>query len=288
MEAGISGKRQPPGAEIALESANDIFQILLALKSNRRKRSELGQVFVEGVAPIKVALESGWEAISMCYAAGRSLSDWAKSVIAANPGAQRYRLSPALMEELSDKDEPSEIILCLRRPAASLAQIKPSPGLFCIVLDRSGSPGNLGSILRSAEAFGAQSLILLGHGADPFDPLCIRASLGAVFSLQLVREPSMEDFEAWLEELRSKLPELSVLGTDSGGELDFEDAPLRPPLVLMFGNEAKGLSVRLKGLCDSIVSLAMRGTVNSLNIACAASIFIHRVASSHARAKRSE
>lgn len=266
-----------PG-ERTIDAPDGDFQVLMALKSNRRKRAERGEALIEGVAPIKVAVSRSWPLRAFCYARPDRLSDWALSVIRDRPQARRLRLSPDLMSRLSDKDEPSELLAVAELSSVSLGEIQLESDSVVVVLDRPGNPGNLGSILRSAEAFGARALITLGHGADPFDPACIRASLGAVFSLPLAREPSMADFSAWLGRERSRRPGLAVLGTDSGGSLDFDQAPLRPPLVLLFGNEAKGLSQSLKALVDGIVSIPMRGAVNSLNLACAASIFLHRAA----------
>jgi TrmH family RNA methyltransferase len=273
----LAMEKSRPGraGETRIDAPDGAYQVLTALKANRRKRGERGEIIVEGVAPIKVALAEGWEPLSFCYS--ESLSDWARGVVGGHPEAIRYRLSPALMAGLSDRDEPSEIIMTVRARSSSLADIALDRGLFAVVLDRPGNPGNLGSIMRSAEAFGATALITLGHGADPFEPACIRASLGAAFSLPLVREPSMEELESWLARARARCPGLALLGTDSGGELDFTAAPLRPPIALAFGNEAKGLSVRLKALLDGIVSMPMSGSVDSLNLACAASIFIHQV-----------
>jgi 23S rRNA (uridine2479-2'-O)-methyltransferase len=255
------------------------FQVLMALKANRRKRAERREFIIEGVAPLKVALSRGWPIRAFCYARPESLSDWARGVIEGRSEVERIRLSPELMAELSDKEEPSELIAVAGMQWIELDEVELNRDSLVVVLDRPGSPGNLGSVTRSAEAFGARALVTIGHGADPFDPACLRASLGAAFALPLAREPSMEEFAAWLARERGRLPELAVLGTDSGGELNYESAPLRPPCVLLFGNEAKGLSLALNALCDGIVSIPMRGAVNSLNLACAATIFIHRAAS---------
>lgn len=255
------------------------FQVLMALKANRRKRAERREFIIEGVAPLKAALARRWPIRAFCYSRPESLSDWARGVVLGSGGVERIRLSPQLMAELSDKDEPSELIAVAAMEWAGLDGLALDGHSLVVVLDRPGSPGNLGSVTRSADAFGARAIITIGHGADPFDPACLRASLGASFALPLVREPSMEEFAAWLGRERARLPGLSVLGTDSGGELSFDSAPLRPPCVLLFGNEAKGLSLALKALCDGIVSIPMRGAVNSLNLACAATLFIHRAAS---------
>jgi tRNA G18 (ribose-2'-O)-methylase SpoU len=266
-----------PG-ELRIDSPDGDFQVLMALKTNRRKRAERKEAVVEGVAPIKAALARRWPIRSLCYSRPEALSDWACGVIESLPEARRLKLSPALMAELSDKEEPSEIIAVADTKWIELDEVRLEGDSIVVVLDRPGSPGNLGSIMRSAEAFGVKALVTIGHGADPFDPACLRASLGAAFSLPLAREPSMEEFSAWLARERMRLPELAVLGTDSGGEEKFEKAPLRPPLVLLFGNEAKGLSVALKAVVDGIVSIPMSGAVDSLNLACAASIFIHHAA----------
>jgi tRNA G18 (ribose-2'-O)-methylase SpoU len=261
--------------EYRVNAENDLFQILFALKENRRKRGELGEAFVESVAAIKLAAAAGIDFARFAYADPETLSGWARDLIAGHPGAQRIRMAKPLLDRLSDKDEASELIATVRRPALRLEDAALPAEPLILILDRPSSPGNLGSAIRSADAFGADLVVTTGHAADIYDPAAIRASLGAVFSTAVVHEESSSALEAWLAGLKSGKGALRVIGTDSGATASISEGALSRPLAILLGNEAKGLSVRLKAFVDLMVRIPMVGSVDSLNLACAASVFLH-------------
>ncbi|MBN1413271.1 MAG: hypothetical protein JW969_20690 [Spirochaetales bacterium] len=267
---------------IDIKTENDHFQVLSALKHNRHKRNELKEVFVEGVAGINAALANGLTVKRVVFPAGRNLSDWAGNIIKGLTGGRSYRLAPRLMAALSDKSDVSELIITCEKPEIHYASLEFDGDPLVAVLDRPGNPGNLGSIIRSADAFGADAVITLGHGIDPYDPAVIRASLGAVFAGRTFHEPSSVKLTEWLSSLKTRYADMLVAGTDSDAERGIDDRVLRKPLVLIFGNEAKGVSVRLKEFADRMIGIPMQGAVNSLNVACAASIFLYQaVRNSH-------
>jgi len=275
---------------VTIASRNDDFQVLVSLKTNRQKRTKRRQVFVEGVAIINQLVRAGLRVEAVAYAAdtagGRrdgtrprtgSLSDWAKHVIAATSPSVCYELAAELMRDLSDRENPSELIVVARRPDNRLPDDEASPGDLVVVLDRPASPGNLGSAIRSCDAFGVDLVIVTGHASDIWDPQCLRASLGAVFSVPTVHEPSSRRLIGWLDSQRLARPGFRVLGTDSGGELAIDSASVTVPLAVVFGNEATGLSQTLREYVDAVVSIPMRGSVNSLNLAAALSITVYEI-----------
>lgn len=301
---------------------NSEFQIIQALKENRTKRVQLGEGFVEGIEGIKQAAAAGIQFTRLMYASGRRLSNWGRAVLDGNfdPALASFgtvqklvELSPDLYDELCDRDEPSEFLATFRLPRRTL-DTSAQRGFF-LLCDRPADRGNLGSLFRSANNFGLDGVLILGHGVDPFDPKVIRASLGAVFHTPVFDAGSMEELESWLSRLRSG-GRIRLIGTDSsatvglaelgemlGGQLEQQSAarpdvpngdlpggPIGsltggrtnvPPaaaatdsLVLVVGNEAKGMSRRLFELCDVVVAIPGIGTVNSLNAACAGSIVL--------------
>src|SRR5205085_2967785 len=139
--------------------------------------------FVEGVRPIQRLVDLGWPVRSVWSDAERELSRWAQDIVRASGAERHFRLAPDLMEQLSDREEPSELVLVAgtRRPA--LADLPLPADLLVVVLDRPSSPGNLGTVVRSADALGAHAVVVSGHAADPFDPRAIRASMGSVFAV---------------------------------------------------------------------------------------------------------
>ena len=168
MEYARSGK------ETTLDRENDLFQVLLALKSNRRKRSELGEVFVESVAAIKAASARGYELARALYTDYAALSDWAKLLIEKHSSAERIRVSSDLMGLLSDREDPSELIVTLRKSQLELGDVVLPQRPFIVILDRPSNHGNLGSIIRSCDAFGVDLVVTTGHSVDIYDRVAQR------------------------------------------------------------------------------------------------------------------
>jgi len=263
---------------LRISKENSTYQTLQALKSNRSKRRELGEVFIEGIAPMKRALLAGKTVRRLIYQEYESLSDWAKKLVQSSGGAQLIALDKALFDRLSDRSEPSELLMTIAHERTRLEQVRLPRDPYVIVLDRPGNLGNVGSIVRSANAFGVDLIVTAGHGVDPFDPIAIRASMGSVFSMDLCQAESTQTLVDWIGGMRKLCAELSVIGTDSDAETSLLDHPaISRPVILLLGNEAKGLSVSLKAFADKVVRIPMTRRVDSLNIACAASIMMFEV-----------
>ncbi len=262
---------------VRLEVRNDDFQILESIKTNRHKRTKRKQIFVEGVAIVNQLVVARVPVEAVVHARGAHLSDWANDVILTAEPAIRYELAPELMAELSDRANPSELIVVARRPDSTLADYASASPEVVVVLDRPASPGNLGSAIRSCDAFGVDLVIVTGHACDIWDPQSLRASLGAVFAVPTIAEPSPARLIEWLDSLRAAREGFRVLGTDSGGSLQIDDASVQAPLAIIFGNEATGLSQTLREYVDDVVAISMHGTVNSLNLASALSVVLYEI-----------
>lgn len=260
-----------------IHSENDVFQQLMALSTNRRKRYQAKRCLVEGVKPINLAIANGWAIEGLIYAQGAHLSNWAKEIIATSRAKTHYELAPHLMEALSDKEETSELIAVVSTPVDDLARIRIGTPPLVVVLDQPSSPGNLGSIIRSCDALKVDGVAVLGHSADIYDPQTIRASLGTIFSTPVVRLASMNHALGWLRSLKDAYPGLKVVGTSAKAETDLDQADLTKPTVLVFGNETRGMSWNLKEACDLILRIPIYGSASSLNLASAASIVLYEV-----------
>lgn len=263
---------------IRITERNDQFQVLSALKTNRKKRSELGELFVEGIEAIKQALAS--DAVSparIVFAEPNRLSDWARELIQSGRFRQTVSLRKELYDELSDKDEPAEIMATFAYRKRTLGEIALPASPFVLIFDRPSDHGNLGSLIRSANSFGVDLVVTHGHCVDHYDPKTIRSSLGAVFHTPVVHVESFPELAAWLAELKRKTG-LVTAGTDSTGSVPLSQAGLSRPVALILGNEAKGMSVRLTEITDLMVRIPLSGAVNSLNVACAGSILLWTVA----------
>jgi TrmH family RNA methyltransferase len=255
---------------------NHWFQLAGTLKTNRQKRAREKLFFVEGVRSINALRgSSSWQVTALLYCPGKRLSGWARDVLGDFPDAQRLELSVALMEKLSDREEGSEILALVRMPDVSPRDVRPSTAGCVVVLDRPGNPGNLGSIIRSCDALGAQGIIVTGHAVDPFDPLVIRASAGAFFSQRIARVNEHDSFDAWLSDCALSCPGLRIVGTSARAERPVYASDLRGPAVLLFGNETTGLSPWLKSRCQDLVGIPMRGVASSLNLAASVTAILY-------------
>jgi len=143
------------------------------------------------------------------------LSDWAEGLLAQGVAKIHYELPARLMQELSQKEEASELIALATMPADDLARIPVRADFVAVVLDRPASPGNLGTIIRSCDALAAAGVIITGHAADLYDPETIRATTGSFFSVPAVRLPGHNELLPWLAELRRRRPALQVVGTSA-------------------------------------------------------------------------
>jgi TrmH family RNA methyltransferase len=143
------------------------------------------------------------------------------------------------------------------------------------VLDRPTSPGNVGSIARSVDAFGGSGLVVCGHACDPYEPRAVRASTGSALTVPTVRLGSPYEVLAWVEDLRSRLGWVQVVGTDEDGPVELADADLTAPTVVVTGNETRGLSAAWREICDVMVHIPITGTASSLNAANATSVVLY-------------
>ena len=249
---------------------NARFQQWRALLDNRTKRQRLGEFLVHGVRPISAAVEHGWTVRALLGDDRPRRSDWAAGLWSSYDGAlaraERVVLSAELLAELGERDEAPELVAVVEQPPDDPTRLE-ACGLV-VALDRATSPGNVGTVARSADAFGADALVVTGHAADPYDPRSVRASTGSLFALTVVRVPTPAEVLAHTAGHR-------VLGLDEAGAVDVRAVDLTGPLVLVVGQETTGLSAGWRGACDDVVSIPMRGGATSLNMAAAASIVLH-------------
>jgi tRNA G18 (ribose-2'-O)-methylase SpoU len=265
---------------VRIERENAELQLLEALRHNRRKREQRRELLVEGVRAIDRCLASGWPVRAIVTPLGAIRSRWAQDVLDARPDTEHLELSPPLFARVADRDELPELLLVARLPPRDLAQIPRTTDGVVVLLDRPANPGNLGTIIRTADALGAAGVITVGHGAHLYDPRTIRASVGSLFALPVVPAPNQGALVDWLDGWRAAAPRLTVYATDETGEvrLDGRGRLTRPALVLL-GSERRGLSRALRDLADATVAIPMAGSASSLNVAVAHGIVLHHLMS---------
>jgi 23S rRNA (uridine2479-2'-O)-methyltransferase len=263
--------------EIQVHTRNSDFQYIETLRRNRVKRNKTGEFFVEGVRPVNQALQNGWSFGALIYSRETRLSNWAEGIIAQAHAKKHYQLSGPLMQELSFKEEPSELMALIEIPKDDLARIPQRENALVVVLDRPILPGNIGTVIRSCDALRADGLIITGHSADLYDPETIRATTGSLFNVPAVRLPSHKELFSWVEGLKEQHSQLQVVGTSAKANALIQNFDFTHPTVLIAGNETHGLSENYRALCDAMVTIPMYGSTSSLNLAIATSIMLYEI-----------
>ena len=258
---------------------DDVFQRYETLRRNREKRTHQRLCFLEGVHPVEQAIAAGEAFQSIAYASDKRLSGWAQDMLRRAAPQELHPMPAALMAERSDRDDPCELI-CLTRQRTDGAErvrqaVERSAAPLLVICDRPASPGNLGTVVRSADAFGASGVLLTGHSADFYDPQCIRASIGTLFHVPFLALGSTEEAVAFLRNLPVQF---QIVGTSAHGTMSLHEADFSVPTALIVGNETFGMSKAWKEQSDLLLRIPIYGAASSLNVGSAASICLYEIA----------
>jgi 23S rRNA (uridine2479-2'-O)-methyltransferase len=257
---------------IRISAPNATFQQWQALLGNRQKRQRAGEFLVQGVRPITLAVQHGWPLRALIYDAGRTLSRWATETM-DTATAQRVAMATELIAELGERaGEPPELVAVAEIPPDDLGRIRVTSTFLGVAFDRPNTPGNIGTLIRSADAFGAACLIVTGHAADPYDPKSVRASTGSLFAVPVIRADAARSVVAWAKET------MTIAGTDENGTTSIADHDLTRPTLLVIGNETTGLSAAWREACDVLLKIPITGSASSLNAASAGTIALYEAA----------
>lgn len=193
---------------------------------------------------------------------GRALAD------ALGERGEVRRLSRGALGELAETRTSQGILVVAEAPVAGLEMIPAEGVATLLVMDGVQDPGNLGTLARSAAAFGCAGLLCLPGTVDPWNPKAVRASAGGLFRLPVVTAGAPEALD-WLARSGFRL-----LGADAGGE-PVAEAPGPDRVALAVGNEGAGLTEAVAWACDGMVAVPMRGGMESLNVAVATGILLY-------------
>jgi TrmH family RNA methyltransferase len=248
-------------------AANPIVKMLKSLHA-KKGRAETGYFLAEGARLAIEAAELGvWPAVMAVSAAALERPQVARLAEAAGErGTRVIETSEALLAQISKRENPQTVIGAYQQREARLEDLR---GERFIALEGVRDPGNLGTIMRTADSVGADGVILVGQTCDPWSVEAVRASMGSVFALPLAR-CSFEELSAWRRERRMLLVGASLKGT---APHDAYDAA--KPAVLFMGNEQSGLPEEMERACDALVRIPMRGRADSLNLAAASAVMLY-------------
>jgi RNA methyltransferase, TrmH family len=250
---------------------NDRVKAIRALEM-RKERKETGLFVAEGASILVTARDAGFTPTSLVFQAGsesgaitRSLAEWA-----ASKGAAVLQVSEAVLAKLASKENPQSMLGVFKQRWGELPRDVKDDDCW-LALEEVRDPGNLGTIIRTADAVGVKGLILIGNCCDPYSREAVRATMGSIFAVPLVRV-SREEFLSWRASWRG-----DVAGTHLNATEDFRFAPYRAPVLLVMGSEGPGMSDSLEQACSLLVKIPMAGKLDSLNLAVATALTLYQI-----------
>ena len=261
----------------ALARRSDAAAPLLALEGFHLVRAALGS----GLIPAALFLRDGSQAEALAtleeaLASSARSNDRSATMERLLQETEILVLPPALFAGLLATETPQPVAALVGAPPFSSEEIVGGPLPLVAVLAGLQDPGNVGTLLRSAEAFGATGALLLPATATPWNPKCLRASAGSALRLPMLALESAGDAATLLRANRIRSYAAVPIGGSVPDALD-----LRKPVALWIGNEGAGLSAAELALCENRITISMPGAIESLNAAVAGSVLFYEVARQH-------
>ena len=237
----------------------------------RKERDETGLFVAEGLKIVTEAVELGAAPKILLFGRDAQGHPLLAHAIAATTaaGGEVIEVTAEILAKVSRRDNPQAVVGVFRQRFAALSDIDPAKAACWVALHRVRDPGNLGTIVRTLDAAGGGGLILVGECCDPYSVEAVRATMGSIFAVPLVKVDEAA-FGAW----RQGWPG-SVVGTLLSASTDYRAATRRAPVLILMGNEQQGLPPHMAALCDVNVKIPMRGRADSLNLAVATGIMIY-------------
>ncbi|MCJ9428415.1 TrmH family RNA methyltransferase [Kordiimonas marina] len=243
----------------------------LAQKKFRQKDRTF---LAEGEAFLRMGLKAGFE-LREVFVIDDSLSRIDDLLHAGHVRARDVALTtPAVQASLAGRDNPQAVISVFRQKALTLDEVELKENALWVALQEPRDPGNLGTVIRTADAAGADGVILLGGGCDPYGPEVVRASMGSLFAVPVIRA-DLKAFRDW--QTMAATPGQTV-GLALEGSTIYTDAEYSAPLILMAGNEQTGLPEAYRAACDRLIHIPMAGEAESLNLAVSTAIVLYHAA----------
>ncbi|MGX9791611.1 TrmH family RNA methyltransferase [Mycobacterium sp. MMS18-G62] len=233
-------------------------------------RRRAARFLAEGPNLVEAALRRGL--VSEVFVTESALSRFGSMLTDAPVQLVTERAAKAL----SDTVTPVGLVAVCSVPETSLDDVlAESPRLVAVAVEIS-EPGNAGTLIRIADAMGADAVVLAGHSVDPYNGKCLRASAGSIFSVPVVADSDAVAVAGALSDAG-----MQVLATTADGEVSLDDAALEGPTAWLFGPEAHGLPTELADMATHRVRIPMPGNAESLNVASAAAICLYQSARAH-------
>jgi RNA methyltransferase, TrmH family len=259
-------------SEIITSTSNPLVK-RFRLLAERKHRRQQGAFVVEGAQPVGRAFEAAWD-VEALIVAPNLLTETGRRIVESqqSTGARIAQVSDELFGRLSDREGPSGLAAIVRSRTTPADNLPVRPDSVYVALYEIGNPGNLGTIIRTADATGVAGVILIGDSADPFAPTAVKASMGSLFAVPITHVPNADAFFSWAEAVNVR-----VLATSGSAEGEHWSARYQPPLAILFGPEGPGLPAEALARADQQIRIPMTGTPESLNLAVAVGVMLYEV-----------
>ena len=271
-------KPQRAGAVKQVTShSNPIVKEIKGLVSQRKHRTQSGLFVAEGLKLATDAMAAGWGVRYLALGPEARENPVAQKA-AANAkarGALILEVSTAVLAAMTRKDNPQTVVGVYEQQMLSVDEIDPSKATVWVALDRVRDPGNLGTIIRTADAVGASGVMLVGDCTDPFAVEAVRATMGSLFHVPLARL-TKDQFKA-----RAGNWPGTVVGTHLKGSVDYRTPEYTEPVLLLMGNEQQGLEDDMAAACSTLIRIPQAGAADSLNLAVATGISLYEIRRKH-------
>ncbi len=255
---------------VVTSHTNPTVKALKALHM-RKAREESGRFLAEGLKIVTEAIELGHAPKVLMFGKDAADHPLLTKAIAATGMARGevIEVGREILEKISRRDNPQAVLAVFDQVFTPLQALEPQSARVWVALHMVRDPGNLGTIIRTADAAGCGGVVLVGDCCDPYSVEAVRATMGSIFAVPIVKA-TVPEFIAW----RDGWPG-SVVGTLLTATVDHRQADYQRPTLILMGNEQAGLPPELANLCDVNVKIPMRGRADSLNLSVATGIMIY-------------
>lgn len=237
----------------------------------RKERDETGLFVAEGLKNVTEGVETGHAPRILMYGPEAARHPLLRKAVEATQAARGevIEVTGEILAKVSRRDNPQAVVGVFPQTFQPLTTVSPGPAQCVVALHRVRDPGNLGTIVRTADAAGCGAVVLVGECCDPYSVEAVRATMGSIFAVPLAQATEAE-FAAWRAGWHG-----SVVGTLLSAEVDHRAATYAKPALVLMGNEQQGLPPDMAALCDVNVKIPMRGRADSLNLSVATGIMIY-------------
>lgn len=259
-----------PAFEHITSTANDTVKLLKSL-DRKRERVETGLFLAEGARHAEEALANGWTPTHAFAAQSALERPQTRDLLLRmkSAGARVLTATEKVLVTLSRKDNPQTVISAFRQRTTTLADLPATGARRFLALYEIRDPGNLGTVIRTADAAGCDGVILIGQTCDPFSVEAVRASMGSLFAIPIANA-GFEAFKQWATTNTVRIVAASMRGAHAHDKAEFGERS-----VVLMGNEQSGLPPDVEDQCDELVRIPMMGKADSLNLAIAAGVMTY-------------